>query len=82
MPKLVNFKPTHELSVTSTCTIQILIAKENGEAFVYSSFYDEITKQNTRVSRTMIKFTVRGHPYFIKNRQRFYLNDFTKKTPF
>lgn len=81
MPKL-NFNPTHYLGITYSCSIGIHIVHENGETVVQNAFFDEQGKQKSKVAKATVRFDSKGHPYFLKNRQRYYLNDFIKKSPF
>lgn len=81
MPKL-NFNPTHYLVLTYFCSIGITISHEDGEVVVKSAMFDEHGVQKTKVTRATVRLDREGHPYFMKNHQRYYLNDFVKKSPF
>ena len=76
------FKPTHYLDISSVVSLHIEIIKSNGECFVYASYYDALNGYLDKVTQSTIRTNSHGHIYFIKNHQRYYLADFTKKSPF
>ena len=76
------FSPTHYLMVDNYITLQIELVKDNGELFVYGAYYNELTRTLDKVTKSVVRSNFRGHSFFIKNHQRYYLADFTKKSPF
>lgn len=76
------FKPTHSLDITSVVTLDIELVCENGEYFVYGAFYDGLNRYHDKVTKSTVRTNSYGHTYFIKAKERYYLADFMKKTPF
>lgn len=76
------FNPTHSLDITSVITLDIELAVEEGEYFVYGAFYDGLNKYHDAVTKSKVRTNSYGHSYFIKRNERYYLADFMKKTPF
>lgn len=74
-----DFIPTAQLGISTSCILQIRLVIENGEAFVYSAFYDVSGQRKSSVTKSHIRESNRGHAFFYKNRERYYLNDFVKK---
>lgn len=76
------FKPTHYLDITSVVSLHIEIVKSDGQYYVHASYYDGLNKYFDKVTRSVVRADFKGHTYFVKSNQRFYLADFLKKTPF
>ena len=76
------FKPTHYMDITSSISLQIEVVVENGECFVYASFYDGLNKTFDRVTKSRARNNAYGNSYFVKANQRYYLSDFMQKSPF
>lgn len=79
---LRQFNPTHYMDITNVVSLHIEIVRDNGEHYVYASYYDGLNRCFDKVTKSVVRCGSKGHPYFLKNRQRFYLVDFFKKTPF
>lgn len=79
---LREFKPTHSLDITSVIALDIEIVHENGECFVYGAFYDGLNRYHDKVTKSKVRTNCYGHAYFVKRKERYYLVDFMKKTPF
>lgn len=75
--KSVDFIPNARTSVSKDCTLCIIVCREQGDSYVYSAFYDEQEVRTSQVTKSLVNFNSRGHAYFTKCRQRYYLNDFT-----
>lgn len=70
-------KPIATYSITNTMGIVILqIAHENGTDYVMS--YDVVLdSKKSRVTKSEVRYTTKGEPYFHKHHKRIYLNECT-----
>lgn len=81
MPKR-NFNPTHYLDITSIVSLEIEIVIENGQSYVYSAFYDGLNRYYDKATKSVVRSDKRGHSYFVKKNQKYYLEDFLAKSMF
>ena len=78
---LREFRPTHCLDIDNFTVLTIQIVREDGEYFVYGAYYEGSSRVG-KVTKSVVRTNSRGHTYFVKSKQRYYLSDFIKKTPF
>ena len=72
------FKPTARVALSTVRSLHIQIVSDKGDLYVLSAFFDADGKMQLPVTKSRIRETYKGHPYFIRNRERYYLSEFTK----
>lgn len=70
------------MDITYFMSLQIEIIQDSGDYIVYGAYWDSSKKCFDKVTKSIVKYDRKGHAYFKKSDQRFYLADFMKKTPF
>lgn len=81
MPKR-NFNPTHYLDILNFVSLEIEVVIESGQSYVYSAFYDGLNRCYDKVTKSVVRSDIRGHSYFVKKNQKYYLKDFLAKSLF
>jgi hypothetical protein len=74
--RVKDFVPTHYQSMVIGLSLLIEVKHENGEDFIYSRYSTD--GSHDHVVRSVVRINGYGHPYFVRNRQRYFLSDFLR----
>ncbi len=79
MSHKVFFHPTHAIHLFGFYSIRVQLKRIDGEMYALCKDYDPNGEEcSDHISRSLIKISARGKPYFVHRRVWYYLDDLEK----